>query len=84
MCACMHTHDTHTPCTHTHVPHDRSSAGPVCVEVGERVEVFWPGEGTWFVGTVVEVDVHDSTYKVLYDIDQEEHWHGEDMDVRSL
>ena len=74
---------------HSHKPravgkpsHD-DSPDPVCVFVGERVQVFWPCEGQWFTGVVDEVDESDGTYKVCYVIDGEEHWHGSDMEVRS-
>ena len=46
--------------------------------------MFWPEEGQWFDGVVKEVDESDGTYKVHYFLDDEEHWHGKDMDVRSM
>ena len=58
--------------------------GPVCVRVGDRVEVFWEGEGEWYAGEVVEVDNSDETYKVHYFVDGCDEWHGSDMDVRTL
>ena len=57
--------------------------GAACVLVGERVEVFWEGEGEWYAGKVTKVD-SDGTYQVYYFSDHEKHWHGSEWDVRTL
>ena len=58
--------------------------GPVVVNVGDKVQVFWEAEGQWFAGEVVSVDTSDNTYEVYYFVDKEKHWHGTDMEVRTF
>ena len=47
--------------------------GPVCVNVGDRVEVFWDTLGEWYAGEVIDVDKSDETYMVHYFEDNQKH-----------
>ena len=58
--------------------------GGVYVEVGDRVQVFWEGEGEWYGGEVINVDRKDGSYRVHYFLDNEKVWHGPEWDVRTL
>jgi len=58
--------------------------GGVYVEVGDRVQVFWEGEGEWYGGEVINVDRKDGSYRVHYFLDNENVWHGPEWDVRTL
>ena len=58
--------------------------GPVCVKVGDRIQVYWESEAMWYGGKVLKVDDTDNTYLVHYFADCAELWHGSDMDVRAL
>ena len=50
--------------------------------VGDRVEVLWEDTNTWFVGTVISVDVDDDTVQVHHDYDGEQPWYGSEWRVR--
>jgi len=58
--------------------------GPLCVCVGDRIEVFWEHEGEWFGGEVIQVDKSDDTFRVCYFLDDTRMWHGQDWDVRAM
>ena len=60
----------------------KCSDGPVCVSIGDKVDVFWEYETEWFAGQVIDVDDNDCTYEVHYFLDDKKFWHDTEWNVR--
>ena len=46
--------------------------------VGDWVEVFWKGDGTWYEGEVTALDLSDKQFEIKYYLDKKQLWHNAD------
>ena len=54
---------------------DEESVKSVTFQVGDKIEVYWPGDRHWYVGVVNDIDQSDSTFEVHYKSDDKYCWH---------
>ena len=47
--------------------HSSTSAAAEAEWLGQRVEVYWPSDETWFRGRIAKYDPHTNKYQVDYD-----------------